>query len=72
MASLKQPVILKLQDVGQPRRDADNLIQITVASSDTKMPYVKIQVQRHELAKFLNAKYLGHLNGQEIEGFLVT
>jgi hypothetical protein len=69
---MKQPVTVLISDVGQPRRDADNLIQLTVASPDTKMPFIKIQVQRHELAKLMNPKWVGHLDQQQIEGFIVT
>lgn len=69
---MKQPITVKLQDVGQPRHDSDNTIQLCIADPATKLAFLKVQVQRHELAKFLNAKYVGHLNGQEIEGFIVT
>lgn len=69
---MKQPVSVSIHDVGQARRESDNAIVITVSSPDTKIPFIKLQVQRAELAKFLSAKFVGHLNGQTLEGYLVT
>ena len=69
---MKQSVTVQISDVGQARKDADNLVQLTIVDPNTKMPFLKLQVQRVELAKLMHPKFIGHLDAQTIDGYIVT
>lgn len=69
---MKQPVTILIKDVGQPRRDADNLIQLDIVDEATGMPFLKVQLQRVEIAKLMHPKWVGHLNSKKLDGFIVT
>jgi len=69
---MKTPIVIAISDFGQPRKDADNLVQLEILSPDTKIPFMKVQVLRHELAALLQAKRIGSLDRVHLDGHMVT